>query len=64
MVSFAKMVEPQEAEAILAYVVHQAILAERAPQGAGFPGGRCVIPSTGGAAPAATAAGAPAAPHQ
>jgi mono/diheme cytochrome c family protein len=64
MVSFAKMLKPQEAEAIRAYVVHQASLAERAPQGAGFPGGRCVIPPAGGPAPAAPAAGAPAAPHQ
>jgi PQQ-dependent dehydrogenase (methanol/ethanol family) len=63
MVSFAKMLKPAEAEAIRAYVVHQANQAKSAPPGAGSPSGRCVAPPAGGPAPVSSpAATAPAAP--
>jgi hypothetical protein len=39
MVSFRKMLTPQDAEAIRAYVVHIANEAKSAPPGNGFAGG-------------------------
>lgn len=44
MVSFSKMLKPDEAEAIRAYVVHQAHEAKSSPPGTGL-GGRCQAPA-------------------
>jgi len=54
MVSFRKVLKPQDAEAIRAYVTRLANEAKSAPPGLGSPG-------SGGAAPGA---GAPPAAHQ
>jgi alcohol dehydrogenase (cytochrome c)/quinohemoprotein ethanol dehydrogenase len=71
MVSFRKVLTPQDAEAIRAHVVHLANQAKNAPPGAGFGGGRgpgagppasasAPVPTPGAAATAAP----PPAPHQ
>jgi alcohol dehydrogenase (cytochrome c)/quinohemoprotein ethanol dehydrogenase len=63
MVSFSKVLKPEDAGAIRAYVVHQANLARSAPGGAGAIGGgygRCTPPPAAPPAPASAAgAGAP-----
>jgi len=68
MVSFRKMLTPQDAEAIRAYVVHLANEAKKQPRGFGFPGGArgafalCMRPPGGAPARAAGPGAAPSAP--
>jgi alcohol dehydrogenase (cytochrome c)/quinohemoprotein ethanol dehydrogenase len=67
MVSFSKLLKPEDADAIRAYVVHEANLARSAPRGAGSIGGgygRCTPPPAAAPAPAsAPGAGTPPALH-
>lgn len=58
MVSFSKVLKPQDAEAIRAYVVHLANEAKKAPRGRGFRFPRCFGPPPGAPAP-----GSASAPH-
>jgi alcohol dehydrogenase (cytochrome c)/quinohemoprotein ethanol dehydrogenase len=61
MVSFRKMLTPEDAEAIRAYIVHIANQAKKAPPAP--PGGPPGVAGPGGTSSTAPAAGAPA-PHQ
>jgi alcohol dehydrogenase (cytochrome c)/quinohemoprotein ethanol dehydrogenase len=64
MVSFSKVLKPEEADAIRTYVVHLANVAKQARPGAGIPGMARCTPPPAGASPSASGAAAPAALHQ